>query len=162
MFYADLFSALERHQVRYLLVGGLAMNLLGVPRSTMDVDIIVSLDDANLHRFLEAARELQLKPRLPVRMEDLLDAEKRREWRTQRHMIAFAIGSQRASDPTVDVLIEFPVDFEAAYERRLLRPAFGQTVSVASAEDMISLKLAAGRAQDQADITHLERLRSDG
>lgn len=137
------------------------MNLLGVPRSTMDVDIIVSLDDNNLHRFLNVAKDLLLSPRLPVQMEDLLDPDKRNEWRTQRHMIAFAIGGPRSSDPTIDVLIEFPLDFQAAYQRRTQRPAFGQAVSVASVEDMITLKSAAGRAQDQADITHLERLRSD-
>lgn len=32
MFYLDLFQRLEEQQVRYLLVGGLAMNLHGVPR----------------------------------------------------------------------------------------------------------------------------------
>ncbi len=40
MFYLDLFKALEKHKVRYLLVGGLAMNLHGVPRATMDVDLV--------------------------------------------------------------------------------------------------------------------------
>ncbi len=40
MFYLDLFKALEKHKVRYLLVGGLAMNLHGVPRATMDVSCL--------------------------------------------------------------------------------------------------------------------------
>jgi hypothetical protein len=36
MFYLDIFKALEKHRVRYLLIGGLAMNLHGVPRMTME------------------------------------------------------------------------------------------------------------------------------
>jgi hypothetical protein len=40
MFYLDLFRSLNDHQVRYLLVGGLAMNLHGVPRMTMDVNLV--------------------------------------------------------------------------------------------------------------------------
>jgi hypothetical protein len=48
MFYLDLFRCLHEHDVRYLLVGGLAMNLHGVPRMTMDVDLILAMDDANL------------------------------------------------------------------------------------------------------------------
>ena len=44
MFYLNLFKALEKHKVQYLLVGGLAMNLHGVPRTTMDVDLVLALD----------------------------------------------------------------------------------------------------------------------
>ena len=54
MFYLDLFRSLEQHRVRYLLVGGLAVNLYGVPRMTMDV--VLALDSANLQGFLAAAR----------------------------------------------------------------------------------------------------------
>ncbi len=44
MFYLEVFRALEEHKVRYLLVGGLAMNLHGVPRMTMDIDLVIALD----------------------------------------------------------------------------------------------------------------------
>jgi hypothetical protein len=42
MFYVGLFAALARHKVDYLLIGGLAVSLHGVERSTMDVDIAVN------------------------------------------------------------------------------------------------------------------------
>jgi hypothetical protein len=48
MFYLDLFRCLHAHNVRYLLAGGLAMNLHGVPRMTMDVDLVLALDDENI------------------------------------------------------------------------------------------------------------------
>lgn len=51
MFYLEVFRALEEHKVRYLLVGGLAMNLHGVPRMTMDIDLVIALDTKNLERF---------------------------------------------------------------------------------------------------------------
>lgn len=65
MFYLDLFRALEAKQVRYLLVGGIAMNLHGVPRMTMDVDIVLAMDEANLRAFLGAASDLRLEPWRP-------------------------------------------------------------------------------------------------
>lgn len=37
MFYLDLFAALNRHQVGYVLIGGLAVALHGIERNTMDV-----------------------------------------------------------------------------------------------------------------------------
>ena len=62
MFYLELFRCLQKYDVRYLLAGGLAMNLHGVPRMTMDVDLVLALDDANVEAFLSCARELGLKP----------------------------------------------------------------------------------------------------
>lgn len=48
MFYLDLFRAPDAAQVRYVLVGGVALNVHGVERATMDVDIAIALDARNL------------------------------------------------------------------------------------------------------------------
>lgn len=66
MFYLDLFRCLHARNVRYVLAGGLAMNLHGVPRMTMDVDLVIALDDANVDAFLQCARDLALKPDNPT------------------------------------------------------------------------------------------------
>jgi len=159
VFYLDLFRTLERHRVRYLLVGGLAMNLYGVPRMTMDVDLVLALDQGNLHDFFEAAWELGLKPALPVTLEELADAGKRAEWIEKRHMIAFPLAGAEKTVPTVDILIGARISFEDAYVRREIREISGVPVSLAALEDMIALKAQAGRAQDIADIEHLEGCR---
>ncbi len=158
MFYLDLFKALADHEVRYLLVGGVAMNLLGVPRMTMDVDIVVALDQGNLDAFLGAADELQLQPAVPVPLTDLLDPARRRAWRTEKHMMAFPLRAPDASAPTVDILIDPPLDLESAFARVQRRQVGDVIVRVAAIEDMIQMKVRAGRAQDLADIEHLRRL----
>ncbi len=71
MFYLDLFRALDRDEVRYLLIGGLAINIHGVERATMDVDLMLALDAQNLARFLKTAESLALTPVLPVKLADL-------------------------------------------------------------------------------------------
>jgi hypothetical protein len=48
MFYLDLFRCLHERHVRYLLAGGLAMNLHGVARMTMDIDLVIALDEASM------------------------------------------------------------------------------------------------------------------
>lgn len=48
MIYLDLFQALDKHRVLYLLIGGLAMNLHGVPRMTMDVDTGRAQDQSDI------------------------------------------------------------------------------------------------------------------
>lgn len=157
MFYLDLFTSLARHEVRYLLVGGLAMNLHGVPRMTMDVDILLALDGENLERFFAVAEELKLRPSLPVSLRDLADPAKRENWIKERHLIAFSLYCTEKFAPTVDVLIGIDLVFETAFARRVEREVGGITVFLAHTEDMIALKSMAGRAQDLADIEHLKR-----
>jgi hypothetical protein len=57
MLYLDLFAALNRHQVGYVLIGGLAVALHGVERDTMDIDVSVVVSPDNLARLTAAARE---------------------------------------------------------------------------------------------------------
>lgn len=159
MFYLDLFRALNEHQVRYLLVGGLAMNLHGVPRMTMDVDLILAMDENNLDRFIGCAEAIRLTPLAPVSLAALKDVEQRRQWVEQKHMVAFALLPASPGAPTVDILIAPAIDIASALERGLCRHLNEVPVSLAAIEDMIALKTAAGRRQDHDDIEHLERLR---
>ena len=160
MIYLDLFRALHEHQVRYLLVGGLAMNLHGVPRMTMDVDLVLFMDEANLNRFVACAKYLSLEPCAPVPLEALKDSAQRQSWFEQKHMIAFGMQNRQARIPTmVDVLIAPCIDIERAYTRAVTRDLDGTPVTLASIDDMIVLKQGTGRAQDESDIEHLERLR---
>jgi hypothetical protein len=48
MFYQDLFTAFHGGQVRYLVVGAVAMNLHGAPRMTADLDLVVDLERGDL------------------------------------------------------------------------------------------------------------------
>lgn len=137
------------------------MNLHGVPRMTMDIDFVVALDTKNLEKFIHAADSLQLQPVLPIVLSDLLDAGKRDLWARDRNMIAFALRPSQADGPTVDILIDPPIDIETALGRAVTRDLGSTRAVVASIEDMIQLKENAGRAQDKADIDHLRRLRDE-
>lgn len=161
MFYLDLFRCLHEHRVRYLLVGGLAMNLHGVPRMTMDVDIVLALDDANLEAFFACAHKLGLKPQAPVPLESLKDPAQRKDWIELKHMIAFALNAPDASGATVDVLIHHPLDIDRALASADRREVDGVPVNLCAVEDMITLKQGTGRNQDAADIDHLRRIQGD-
>jgi len=158
MFYLDLFRCLHERRVRYLLVGGLAMNLHGVPRMTMDVDLVLAMDDANLDAFLACARALGLKPQAPVPIEALKDPAQRRQWIETKNVIAFALGAPDASGATVDILIHHALDIDAAMAAASTRDVDGVPVRLCAVGDMITLKQGTGRRQDAADIEHLRRI----
>ena len=163
MFYVELFQALEKEQVRYLLVGGVAVNLHGAERLTMDVDIMLALDADNLSKFVAAGNVLRLKPIIPVALADLTDASKVQRWIDEKGMLALALRPPEREAPTLDVLVKPVVPFEEAYGRRVDRTLGGTNVSIASIEDIIRLKTGTGRQKDEADILALRQiLRMEG
>lgn len=158
MFYLEFFRALERESVRYLVVGGVAVNLHGAERMTSDVDLMLALDAENLKRFFAAVSIFGFKPIVPATLEQLCDAETLERWVREKHMLAFALRPTEDTAPTVDILVKPVVSFEDAYPRRIQVMAEGVAVSVAAAEDLIALKSGTGRDIDKADIRALRRL----
>lgn len=68
----ELLAALHRHEVEYVLVGGLAINLHGFPRVTQDVDLFVKPEAGNIERLRAALRELWDDPEIEqIVVEDL-------------------------------------------------------------------------------------------
>ena len=157
MFYLNLFKALKTYNIDYLLIGGLAINLHGVPRMTMDVDLIIALDADNIAKLEACANSLNLRPNVPVKLADLADANMRDKLFTEKHLIALSLIGDKPETPTVDIVIHHPLDFKKAYKNKVMRDISGIPIMLASIEDMITLKQVAGRAQDLADIVHLER-----
>ncbi len=157
MFYLNFFKALKTYNIDYLLVGGLAINLHGVPRMTMDVDLVIALNADNIAKLEACAKSLNLRPSVPVKLADLADASKRETLFKEKHLIALSLIGEKPETPTVDIVIHHPLDFKKAYKNKIERDISGTPVLLASIEDMITMKKAAGRAQDLADIVHLER-----
>lgn len=159
MFYLDLFSALNRHAVDYLLIGGLAVSLHGVERATMDVDITVALTPPNLAALTAVAHELELTPVLPVPLETLDDLELLRQWHRERNLEAFALRAPGLAGVTLDVLLFPPVEFSGMHRRAVTFDIGGTAIRAASIDDLIALKQAVGRPIDLSDIAHLQRIR---
>jgi hypothetical protein len=50
--YLAIFKRLNEKKIKYIVVGGIAVNLYGIPRMTYDLDLLLDLEDENLRRFL--------------------------------------------------------------------------------------------------------------
>ncbi len=158
-YYLGLFRALATEGVRYLVVGGVAVNLHGAERLTMDIDLMLSMDAQNLRRFLRAATSMQLRPAvLPVTLKQFCDSATVEGWIRDRHMLAFQLRGPGVEDPSVDILVKTPMPFDQAYVRRVRMSLGGVAVDVASVEDLVALKSDTGREIDKSDIRALQRL----
>ena len=158
MRFDELFRALHTEGVRYVLVGGLAGNLHGVDRSTFDVDIVLAMDDANLSRFVDMAKKLNLIPNIPVPIDALKSAAQIDQWHREKGMIVFSFRSGDADSNVIDVLVKPVVPFDELAQDATTAGFMGQTVLIASKQHLIRLKSGTGRAKDQQDITELSAM----
>jgi hypothetical protein len=150
----EILRALERHGVRYVLIGAAAARVAGVPVVTDDVDVTPATDDENLDRLAEALRELSARLRSSTKSEGVafpVDAEMLTSadmWTLTTSVgdldICFTPAGTRGYD---DLRRE-------ASRERLDR---GLTVTVASLRDVIRSKEAAGRDKDLAQLPLLRR-----
>lgn len=158
MFIRDLLLRLSTDGVQYCLVGGVAVNLHGIPRMTYDVDLVV-VPLAEQLRALHAALEaLGLRCRLPLKLEAFADPAYRREAVEKRNLVAVTYTDPNDPLREVDVLVAPTVDASEIVARAVVLSLGDLDVRVASIQDLIAMKRASGRAQDLADVAHLERI----
>jgi hypothetical protein len=151
--YEPLFAALA--QVRYVLVGGLAVVIHGHARLTADVDLIIDLDPAEALKAMQALESLGLRPRAPVQAADFADPDLRRTWIEDKGMRVFSLWDPSNPLREVDVFVEHLIPFDELFARAEI-VAIGKTVArVASIADLIELKRAASRPEDLSDIEAL-------
>jgi hypothetical protein len=58
----EFLRALEKEDVKYVLVDGLALNMPGITRATQDVDIVLLLEKENVERLKRAMRRVWQDP----------------------------------------------------------------------------------------------------
>jgi len=136
-----VFASLHRHNVKYVVIGGIAAVLHGVPRATFDLDILIEATHENAQCLLAALLEAQFGTATLTTVEDLLAHEITifRDW------------------VQLDVQTQTPgIAFAAVWERRETMSYQGQEFYVVSKPDLIASKRATGRAKDLEDVRLLE------
>ena len=160
MFYEQVFRKLNKKRVRYLVVGGIAVNLHGFPRVTGDLDIMLDLNDGkSVNGFVEVVKVLGFKPKIPVKVDDFAIPSKRKSWIEEKNMKVFSVYNPSQEIEHIDVLIENLIDFDKAYKTREIVNAGNLKVPVVSIDDLIKLKKISGRKRDEIDIAALKEIK---
>ena len=162
MLYEDVFREFDREQIRYLVVGGIAVNLYGYVRLTVDLDAMVDLSKDNLLKIVKTMDRLEYSPRNPVSTSDLVSEEKRNAWMREKGAIVFTYVHHRKASKQLDFFLENPIDFDNAYGRKQIMEISGLRIPVAAVDDIIALKAISGRPRDKEDIEYLRRISQSG
>jgi predicted nucleotidyltransferase len=138
--------------VDFVVVGGVAVYVQANPRFTKDLDICYALDQDNLDRLGDVLVELQA--RLAKIDEDVPFVPDGRTLRQRQTQIL----TLSTSEGDIDLLAKPDgcPDYETLRERATAIDLDGVKVFVASIDDLIAMKQAAGRPQDLIDVEALE------
>lgn len=157
-----IFTALAKREVRYLVVGGVAVVLHGVPRFTADLDLVLAPDAANVLAALAALEELAYRPRAPVALREFADPALRRSWIDDKGLTVLGLWSPDHPATEIDLFVEEPLPFDEAFARATRIDLGTNRVAVASIADLIELKRRADRPMDREDIQRLLALAEGG
>ena len=151
--FPGILGLLVEHNVKFVVIGGLAMIAQGASNITLDTDISCDRDPKNLSALAKVLRGCQARMRdVPPDLPVLLDEK------SLRNMTNLTLSTSLGN---LDILAEPEgVDsFEGLWERASEMKMFGMTVRVASLEDLIAMKRAANRPKDQEDLKFLEQIK---
>jgi len=140
--FKEFIQLLNKHEIRYLVIGGYAVAFHGYPRYTKDIDVWIGLDKENAENFIHALNDFGFGS-LGLKAEDFLNPDQ---------VVQLGYPPNR-----IDLLTQIKgVDFETCYAARVEVNIEGTVVNFIDLENLKRNKRATGRFQDLADLEHLE------
>ena len=156
MDYTDILRALAAAGIRFAVAGGFASLAHGVVRVTMDMDLVVDVQDDNLSLLWDTLTELGFVPQQPIPRTSAVSAETLLKIAEEKGMRAFSWSHGSQPFLVVDLLIGVPFRWDENLFEKI--GIFGVEVPVLRKDELIRLKRLAGRDKDLADVRELEKL----
>jgi glutaredoxin len=156
--YEEIFLEFQKQKVKYIIVGGIAINLHGFLRSTADMDILVDMTDENLGKIVRILKKQGYHVKQPVDPMGIADEETRHDWIHNKNMKAFNFYKENEYKE-VDIIIESPVSYQEAKKNVLQLKIDSMKIPVISINDLIRMKSHAGREVDLKDIEQLKKIK---
>jgi hypothetical protein len=137
----NVFRCLKKHKVKYLVIGGIAAVLYGVPRATFYLDILIEATSQNVRKLLDALLEAGLYTASITSVAEVLASE----------VTVFK------DLVRIDVQTSTPgLEFKKAWRNRKTMQYRMIDFYVVAKSDLIASKMAAGRKKDLEDVRLLQ------
>jgi hypothetical protein len=141
--FEEFIELLNKHKVKYMIVGAYALALYAKPRNTGDIDIFISRSDANAACMIKVLEDFGFES-AGISKEDFL---------SESRVIQLGVSPVR-----IDIMNKIDgVLFDDAF-KRIEIVKFGNTIAnFISKTDLISNKLSSNRLKDKADLEELQQ-----
>ncbi len=142
--FEEFIGLLNKHDVRYLIVGGYAFSFYAEPRYTKDIDIFIDRAGDNPGRLLRALQEFGFGE----------TGLHREDFEKPEQVIQLGVAPVR-----IDLITSLSgIDFAPAWENRVAGSFGDVQANFIAKADLIGNKAATGRKQDLSDIEKLEKI----
>lgn len=141
---ADLASRLEAREVPYMVIGGMANAVWGVPRATVDIDVTVILEPKGVPHLVKALAP-SYRPRTSHPEKFAADTR--------------VLPLRHVDDIEVDLVLAMLPFEEEAVRHAVAVDIAGTAVRFCTAEDLVLLKIVSQRDRDRKDVEALLRRR---
>ncbi|MBA3831171.1 MAG: hypothetical protein H0X34_04625 [Chthoniobacterales bacterium] len=155
--FETIVRALNQGGVRFIVVGGMAVNAHGYLRFTNDVDLVIRLSQRDIVSAFAALEQIGYRPSNPIAAEDFADPQTRESWQREKGMRVLKMWSDQHRETPLDIFVYEPFDFALEYEQSLLQED-QIPVRFASIRALIAMKQEADRPQDRIDIEKLRQI----
>ncbi|MFH1360724.1 MAG: nucleotidyltransferase [Candidatus Omnitrophota bacterium] len=139
----NVYRYLNKHRVRYVLIGGMAAILYGSPRLTKDTDVLIEPEIENCRKLIAALKAAHFVTASLTTAEKIL----KNEVNIFKDYVR------------LDILTEIKgLSFKKAWKNRKIKRIKGVRLSVISLSDLIISKQAVARSIDLEDVTTLKKI----
>ena len=143
--FKEFIQLLNEYKVKYLVIGGYAVNFHGYPRYTKDIDFWLWMTPDNIAQLIKVLKEFGFGS-LNLGLEDFM---------TPDNIIQLGYEPYR-----IELLVDLEgVEFEDCFERRIEGELDDVKINFLSLQDLILTKKTAARLQDLADAEQLEKIK---
>lgn len=142
----EFIKLLNKFKVKYLIIGGYAVNNYGYDRQTYDFDIFFGSDHSNVKRLIVAIKDFGFD------ISDLTTKDFANE------MVMFSLGSRKESGHIELTNRIAGIDFENAFPNRKVEIYHDTEINFIGLKDLINTKKATARLKDKDDYDHLIKI----
>jgi len=147
-----LLATLHRHGVDYVVIGGVAVQVHGHRRTTMDLDLMPEPSLENLERLAAALEELEAQPR------DMAQGETQASVADPERLATAAVLPPLSTRHGALHILNEPKGarpFDQLRGAALMVEVEGIEVPIVALDDLLRMKRASGRRADLEDIAAL-------
>jgi predicted nucleotidyltransferase len=141
--FSEFLKLLNKHKVKYLLIGGYAVGYHGYPRATNDIDIWVENSEENADKLVKTVKAFGFnEPKLSSEL-----------FKIKKNIIRMGRTPMR-----IEIILDIDgVEFTKSYEKKIIADIDGIKVNIISLPDLKTNKKASGRHKDLADLEYLPK-----
>jgi len=156
----EILFALTDAGVEFVVGGGVAAVLHGVERVTLDIDLALDMEPANVEKFLQVMLKLRLQPRVPVPAHDLMSREAVQRMIAEKGALVFSFVDFDRPLRHVDIFLQGNLSFEELSRDARKVVMENRAIKIMGIGKLLETKRAITplRDKDLIDIKELEKL----